>query len=392
MLFWTAHRSIISASLMTSLGTVPLFLVSAYSVVISQQVGFGEARFGFAVSCYGATAALTAMLAGPGFDRLGKARAMILSGALIWAGAAGISLNQSSYTALLLFMCAVGMANAGLQVTANLFLTVSVPSSQQGLAFGVKQSSIPFAILVAGGSVALLGEQLWRIPFYTVSLCGLFVAIFGFRHWRARSEAPPRRPLPKTIQKAPVLPLTLAALSMSLGSAAVNSMGAFLPAWAFAVGLSPSSTGVLMISGSLLSILNRVLSGRAADRRRGRNFPVVARQLGIGALALIVVSMGTHLTVVGGALVAFGIGWAWPGLLMFAVVRVTRDAPNAASSAVQAGAFVGGAVGPACFGLIVASQGYPAAWRGASILLLLAAGLLLAARRQFVADLRRRPL
>ena len=42
------------------------------------------------------------------------------------------------------------------------------------------------------------------------------------------------------------------------------------------------------------------------------------------------------------AIVAFAVGWAWPGMMLFAVVRVGREAPAAASGAVQVGAFAGG--------------------------------------------------
>jgi len=58
---------------------------------------------------------------------------------------------------------------------------------------------------------------------------------------------------------------------------------------------------------------------------------------------------------------------------------------------VQAGAIVGGASGPALFGLLVSHMGYPFAWRVASLFLLIAAGMVFLARRMFQRDLELRP-
>lgn len=184
----------------------------------------------------------------------------------------------------------------------------------------------------------------------------------------------------------------LTGAAVATASMAVNSLGSFLASWAFSIGMSPAQAGLLMAAGSGLAIVSRVLFGHAADRRDGRNLPVVARQLAVGAVGLTVISIGTVPALIPGVALAFGIGWAWPGLLLFAVVRVGRDTPGVASGAVQAGAFVGGACGPALFGLLVASYGYPFAWRIAAGALVIAAVLLVVARRAFVADLRQRPL
>lgn len=110
-----------------------------------------------------------------------------------------------------------------------------------------------------------------------------------------------------------------------------------------------------------------------------------------GTVSLLALSIATPWTVVPAALVAFGLGWSWPGLVLYAVVRVGRDSPAAASGVVQAGAFIGGAAGPAAFGLIAGSLGYPMAWRFAAALFLVAALLVLLARRLFIVDLDDRP-
>lgn len=146
-----------------------------------------------------------------------------------------------------------------------------------------------------------------------------------------------------------------------------------------------------MATGSALNIIVRVLSGHRADLREGGNLPVVAFQMLVGAAALALLSVPSPWTVVPAALLAFGLGWSWPGLLLFAVVRVGRDSPGSASGVVQAGAFVGGAAGPALFGFVVGSAGFAVAWQMTAVLFLAAALLVLFARRLFIADLVARP-
>lgn len=179
---------------------------------------------------------------------------------------------------------------------------------------------------------------------------------------------------------------------MFTANGAAMSLVAFLPQWAHEAGMSPSVAGFFVAAGSALAIAGRLFVGFTADRRDGRNLPVVALQMAVGAIGLAVLALGEVHAVVLGGLLAFAIGWSWPGLLIFAVVRLGRDRPNSAAAVVQAGAFAGGGFGPLFFGLVAGSAGYPVAW------FLMAAGmtggavLLVLARRQFVADLRLRPL
>jgi predicted MFS family arabinose efflux permease len=118
----------------------------------------------------------------------------------------------------------------------------------------------------------------------------------------------------------------------------------------------------------------------------------VAWQLVIGAVGLAIMAIGETPALVAGALLAIGVGWAWPGLLLIAVVRVGRDTPAAAAGMLQAGAFAGGAAGPALFGLVVGAFGYRSAWLVSGAALTAAACLLIVARRIFRQDLRVRPL
>jgi len=377
------------AAAMTALGALPVFLLSAQSVLVSEDLGFGEAQLGLAVSLFFAAAALASLASGTLADRLGRRTSTIAAGTLATAGTIGLALGAVSYPVLLGLLVVCGMANAGLQSTANLILARSVPRGRQGLAFGVKQSAVPVATLLGGLAVPTIGVVVgWRWSYAVAGVAAVLVLAAGLRVPR---QPPVDRTARRAGEGAPAGALVVTAAAATLSSAGINSLGAFLPAWAFDTGLTPGNAGLLLAAASALCVLARIGAGVAADRRRGQHLPVVAGQLAGGALGLVLLSIQSVPTLVSGALIAFAVGWSWPGLLLFSVVRVGRDNPASASSAVQVGSFAGGAAGPVLFGLLVTTTSYPVAWRAAAGTLLVAAALLLVARRMFLTDLAQRP-
>jgi predicted MFS family arabinose efflux permease len=379
----------LGAAAMTTLGALPVFLLSSQAVLVREDLEFSEPQLGLAVSAFFGSAALASMLAGSLVERLGRRRGTVIAGVLATLTALAIAGVATSYAVLLALLVVAGVSNAALQMTSNIALARSVRPGRQGLAFGVKQSAIPVAILIGGLAVPTVGVVVgWRWTFAAAAVPCCAVVLAGLR--MPRSTAPARR-RETTPDRPPRNALLVSFVAMTLASAAVNSLGSFLPAWAYRVGLSPGTAGVLLAAGSALSVLARVASGVVADRRRGRNLPVVSAYIALGSVGMLLVSLGEVPALVAGTLVAFAIGWAWPGLFLFAVVRVGRDSPATASGAVQAGAFAGGAAGPVLFGLLVAATSYPAAWRTAAGVLLVAALLLMQARRMFLADLTHRP-
>jgi len=377
------------ASALTTLGTIPVFLLGAQAVFIRSDLDFDEVRFGIAVSAFFASAAVSALLGGGLLDRLGRRRSTVVAGVLAAVGGFGTAWAAYSWSSLLVLMIVLGMANAACQVTSNLTLARAVPANRRGLGFGVKQAAIPLAILIAGLAVPVVGVVVgWRWTFTLTGLAGLGVTIIGLRlppGSRAKADQPGGRDRP------PRSALLAVMAAVMVASAAANSLGSFVGLWAFELGLTPSEAGLLMATGSALNIVGRVFSGHRADLREGRNLPIVALQMLVGAAALALLSVPSPWTVVPAALLAFGLGWSWPGLLLYAVVRVGRDSPGSASGVVQAGAFVGGAAGPALFGLVVGSVGFAVAWRMTAVLFLFAALLVVYARRLFIADLVARP-
>lgn len=125
----------------------------------------------------------------------------------------------------------------------------------------------------------------------------------------------------------------------------------------------------------------RVGVGWLADRRAGGHVGVVAGLLVAGSVGLLLLAVADPVPLVAGVVLGFGLGWAWPGLLTFAVVRLHPQAPAAATSITQTGVYAGGCLGPLGLGALAGTAGYPAMWLTAAGSMLLAALLMLLAAR-----------
>lgn len=382
-------RVALAAGGFATLGTLPIFLLSAQAVVVGAELGTDEADLGLAASCFFGVAAVVSLTCGGLLDRLSPAVATLTAAGLSAVACLGIALGVHSFAALIVLLAVGGAGNALLQVSANVMLARAVPPERRGMAYGIKQSAIPVAVMVGGLAVPTFGALVgWRGTFaITAGLC-LLLAVASLRRVGGpaaqQSQGGPRDLPPRAA-------LLVSASATMLASSAAVSLGAFLPSWAHRVGLTTGQAAMLLAAGGALSLVARLGSGFAADRRSGRHLPVVTVHLVVGAVGVVLLSFGQVPVLVVGTLLAFGVGWSWPGVMLFALVRLGRDSPGSASSAVQGGNFAGAALGPALFGLLVSTLDYPTAWRVAAAVMVAAAGLVLAARRMFVLDQRRRP-
>jgi predicted MFS family arabinose efflux permease len=382
----------LGASALTTLGAIPPFLLGAQAVLMRDDLGFGAEGLGAAVSTFFAVAALVTIGAGSAFERWTRRRGLLVAGTLVAAGGLGVALLAQDWVALVLLMAVLGAGNAACQGSSNATVATALPPHRRGLGFGIKQSAVPAAIMFGGLAVptttALLG---WRSTFLTTGALGLVVVALALRPTRTAGRTT-QTVAARTGDRAPRGPLLLTGISITFASAAANFLGAYLASWAHGVGLSVGQAGLLMAAGSASSILVRIVSGHRADRRHGGNLSIVAAQMFVGGICLVLIALLPFVwSVVVFGFLAFALGWSWPGLLLYAVARVGRDAPGQASSVVQAGAFAGGALGPVLFGLVVGQVGFEAAWFTAAAAFLVAAVLALVARSGFRKDLRRRP-
>ena len=371
-------RTVGAAALSTVLGSLPVFLLGGLAVLVGEELGLGELQLGLAVSVFFTAAAVAAVPAGRLVARLGARRSTVAA-ALVSAVTLLVCAAAPGYAVLVAALAVAGAGNALAQIGSNEALARVVPPRRQGLAFGIKQSAVPAATLLAGLALPVLGLTLgWRAAFAGAAL----VAVGCVALAPADAPAAPRAPgSPAPAPDPERGPLVVVALAAALGSGAAGGLGAFLVVAAVQVGLSPGQAGLLLAAGSGLSVAVRLAAGWDADRRTGGHLTVVTAMLGSGALGMALLATGSPALLLPAVVLAFALGWGWPGLLNLAVVRLHPSAPAAATSVSQGGVFLGAALGPVLFGLVVELASFRAAWSAAAVALLAAAGLMRVGRR-----------
>ncbi|WP_181784340.1 MFS transporter, partial [Pseudonocardia pini] len=150
-------------------------------------------------------------------------------------------------------------------------------------------------------------------------------------------------------------------------------------------GVEPGVAGLVLTLGSVVGLVVRMLHGWLADRRAGGHVAFVAASLLSGAVGLALLAVPGPVTLVVGTVLGFGLGWSWPGLLQFAVVRLNPSAPAAATAIVQVGVYAGGFVGPIGFGFLATHASFTTAWFVAAGAMLLAGAGVLVGRRMLIA-------
>jgi predicted MFS family arabinose efflux permease len=377
-----AVRAAAGAVTATVVVVVPVFLLGGLSVLIARDLHFSPAGLGGLVSAYFAVGALCSVPTGHLVERYG-ARRTTRAGILLAAAAMLlIAVAARSYTSLLALVALAGAANGLGQLGSNLSLARSVPRHRQGVAFGVKQAAIPISTLIAGVAVPVVGLTLgWRWAFGLAALvaCAALFALPPDRGGHARGRVRERS------SRTGALVVVAAAAMLASGTA--NALGSFLVASAVERGIDAGTAGLVLAAGSVLGIAGRITAGWLADRRAGGHLLVVTGMLALGAGGLALLAAPGHLALLVGTLAGFGLGWAWPGLLNFAVVRIERDAPAAATSITQTGVYAGGAAGPLAFGALAHTTSYSTAWLTSAAVMVLAAALMVLGRKLLLAPL-----
>ncbi|MEU8073250.1 MFS transporter [Micromonospora sp. NPDC049151] len=365
------------ATLTTIVCVLPVFLVGGLAVQLADELRFSPAGLGLAVSVYFGVSALASVPSGALVERFGPApvaRAAVVLAAGSLLAVAGLA---RSYPVLVALLALSAAANALGQLASNAALAEHVPASRQGLSFGVKQAAVPAATLLAGlavPTVALTAGWRWAFVAAAVAALAALPAVPRAGRDRRAGTASGRRPGGRG-------PLVVIGLAATLAAAAANALGTFLVDSAAARGLSPGLAGLTLTLGSVVCVLARVGFGWLADRRTSGHVGLIAGMLLTGSAGLILLAVTGSAPLVAGVVLGFGLGWAWPGLMNFAVVRLHPQAPAAATSITQTGVYAGGCLGPLGLGALAGAAGYPAMWLTAATAMLVAAVLMLLGAR-----------
>ncbi|WP_406106872.1 MFS transporter [Micromonospora globbae] len=370
-------RASASAIAVTIACVLPVFLVGGLAVQLGDDLHFSPAGLGLAVSVYFGVGALASVPSGALAERYGPAvvaRAGILLSAVCLLAIATLA---RSFPVLLGLLAVSGTANALGQLASNAALARHVPPHRQGLSFGVKQAAIPVSTLLAGAAVPTIALTAgWRWAFVAAAAAAL-TALLAV----PAREAGAARRSGGTRAGRGTGALVVVGVAATLAAGAANALGTFVVDSAAARGLAPGLAGLTLTLGSAVCVAARVGSGWLADRRSGGHVAVIAGMLLVGAAGLGLLAVAGPLPLVAGVVLGFGLGWAWPGLMNFAVVRLHPQAPAAATSITQTGVYAGGCLGPLGLGAVAARAGYPAMWGTAAVSMLLAAALMLTGSR-----------
>lgn len=371
----------------TALATtmVPVFLVGALSAVIGADLGFDEATTGIIVTGFYLAAAVLAIPLGSLTERIGAGRAMRSGVLLSAAGCAVAATLVNSAWQLGLLMVVLGATLPMVDTGAARAFTTTVPSDRRGIAFGIKEASVPLASLLAGLAVPLLATTVgWRVAFLGGVLVGPLAVVSlrlavpaelrrgvegaGARGGTDRTRSAPndgRAPGSRTVPSRPRLrpAVRLLAASFALSGAGAAAVVTFLVPAATAGGMSSANAGLTLAIASAGGIVARLAAGVIADRRPSTLGPVLVLAMlagAVGTAALASEPPGVAFVIV--ALVTLTAGWGWTGLGFAALTQVVPHAPATAAGAGILGLALGGTLGPTLFGQLAARGSYSLAW------------------------------
>jgi MFS family permease len=355
----------------TTMTVLPVWLTGGLSVFMSSELAFDERELGFGVAGFFVASALASVPGGRLAERIGARRSVPFYTAVAALVMIGMSF-ATSWTRISALLILGGLVNGMIHPSVNLALARQVDPGRKGLAFGIKQSAIPSATLLAGLAVPSIAATAgWRPAFQGAAILAAVLSVLAIIVVRNSPTVAGARPNRLTMPMSYLVWLTIAA---ALGAAAGNAMAAFIVPSAVASGITPSNAGIILVIGSVSCIIVRVYIGWQADFRVGGHLRVVGHLLIVGAIGygLLSLTAAPGWVVLLGGVLGFSAGWGWAGLFNYAIVERNPDAPATATGIIAVGIFGGAVFGPALFGSLVTGASYQVAW--ISLLLIGAAG------------------
>ena len=356
--------SALTASSISLITALPVFLFSVTYLFIGAEAPMSAIEFGGAVASFWLAAAVTSAPVSLLVGWFGTRNCLALAAgtsAVVMLLIAMLPVERWFWYAVLLGLG--GVANALAHPASNALIVTEVSPRMAATAFGLKQAAIPGAVMLAGFALPTLTSVAgWRVVFAAMGV----VAALGVLRLVGRpdrSGSLRAEPLVKRARRPSQNRLRLIRMitwASALGTGQANAVAAFSAVLAIGAGFSEAQGGTIIGIAGVAGILARLTAGYLADRGMGGTFVSVAVMLllgGIGALALSI-QAGPFFLV--GIVAAYSLGWGWNGLAHFLVSNLDGDSARA-TGRVQAGAYLGCAMGPVCFGLLAESFSLSAA-------------------------------
>ncbi len=246
-----------------SVATLVPTLLSVLAPLVTADLDLSRRAFGVLVTCVFIGGALSSVRAGTVVDQLGGRATLLLLYALGSLTLLGIAVAPG-YGWLLVTALVAGLPGALANPVTNQVISTQVPPGRRGLVVGFKQSGAQVAQTSGGLLLPSLALGLgWRGAALAVAVLPLMGVLATRRQLQPRPGGSVEQAPARLAIRGPILSLTLYALLMSLGTAAVVT---YLPLFAFeALGFSVPVAGVVASVSGVAGFLGRILWGRAAE-------------------------------------------------------------------------------------------------------------------------------
>lgn len=371
-------RVLTAVTCSATLTMLPVFLLGAAAPALAADLHFDAGRLGLAVSAFWIAMAVAGLAGGHVAHALGSRPTTLIGIGVGVVSLAGLAV-AGSFPLLVVFAVVGGIATALATPAGDMAIFAVVPANRRGLAYGVKQASLPAASLLAGLGVPLVVLTVgWRWAFAVAALLAI-PAVIALPRKLPRSHAPVTASATEPAPRRAAKPRGLVPVSVAVGlaMAAVSATGGFYVVAAVAGGTAAPTAGFLLALGGVCGIGGRFIASWRFGTAR-RPLLVCAGLMaagGIGTAGLAVLA-GSTAGLAAATVLACGAGWGWNGLLTQDVVASHPEATARASAAIMVGAASGGVAGPVLFGLLATGAGYTVAWLCAGACLLAAASVL----------------
>ncbi|AUG76663.1 MFS transporter [Kitasatospora sp. MMS16-BH015] len=351
--------TMVLVTLVTVLSKGPLFLPGAVSDLLQRDLGLGPGGIGLIIALY-----WTGSTYGAYLSRRGAGGGVVerrIGVALL--ATATVLVVTAVWPLVGLWAGAVvgGLVYGYTQPHTNFLLVRRCAPRVQGVAFGIKQASIPLAVLFYSLAVPAIAVPAgWR-PLFLVA--GLLCAAQG-GHLLTFTAARGTRSRARQAAERLTLDRQLFALAAAgaCGAAVGNSLGGFLFSSLTHDGNSTLTASLLVSGGSVLAAVVRIVVGRRVDRSPTRPLRLLMLLFLLGAAGTALLTVPLLPAQLLGTLLAFGGGWGWAGLLHHTASAAYPGHEAAATAYTQMGVSIGGALGPLGFGLLITATGHTLAW------------------------------
>jgi len=356
---------------------LPGFLTASLATRIRDDFSFENSALGLCVAVFYLVSAVSSNPAGRLLERIGPVRGMRLAAALTTASCLAVALGAHSSATLTAALVVGGVANGLGGPTVTALFKARIPEARQGRAFGLQQSGASLGSLAAGLALPLIAIPLgWRWAFVACAVLVLATVILAPR------DVPAPPPGTRAAKPDGFTAIHGIAVAAALASAAGVGMVSFLVSYSVESGIDETAAGLLLGAVSLTAALSRIVLGGLLDRSGDDALKPLTWMLAGGAVGFVALAQGSPGVIGVAALLAAGLGWAWPGGLNLAVVRRAPEAPAWAVGVMLTGLFVGAVCGPLAVGLLADHGHFTGAWLLCGALALAAAATLAVIRRR----------